>query len=835
MDGRVSMRPSETCHDVYMTINPEPLEAIFIRLQKPIQYAVHRNFAHIMKVRGLGAFVTHQIQTAMDRNPSMEEARCLNELRALFSDYDEQVETTRQTRLQKAQALLNGLAHRPIASPADGIPEPGEIGPHPDSALWDRPVQFLKGVGSKRAEWLKRLGIGTLEDLLYYLPWRYEDRSRLKPVAELVPGREQSVCVVVQSMHMTITSRRRFKIFEMLAGDESGSVRVKWFNQPYLQKVFKNGQRLMLTGKTKVNRYQGRGLEIENPVYEILDDEAVTVGLHTGRVVPIYHETQGLTSRPVRSIMKTVLDGCVNRIPEILPAGIRTTHRFLPLSDALGLAHFPSEGTPLELLNGGRSEAHRRLAFDELFLLQLGLGLKRRQISEETQGTSFRTDGPYFRRFLAGLPYQLTDAQKSVLEEIRRDMARPHPMNRLLQGDVGCGKTVVALAAMMIAADNGYQAALMVPTEILAEQHYLTLARWLGPFNLPCHLVTSGRPKREMSKVLKSIAAAGPAFVIGTHALIQEEIRFGRLGLVVVDEQHKFGVMQRALIQRKGVRPDVLIMTATPIPRTLALSVHGDLDLSVIHELPKGRAPVETRLCYESKRAQAFGLLARQVAEGRQAYIVYPIIEESEKTDLKAAMQMADHLQREVFPNLRIGLLHGRMPMDEKEKVMGSFKNGAIQILVATTVIEVGIDVPNATVMIIEHAERFGLSQLHQLRGRVGRGSHRSYCVLMAAAPVSDDAKRRLNAMIRSHDGFVIAEEDLSIRGPGEFFGTRQSGLPELRVANILRDARLLETAREEAWKLLSMDPEFTKPEHSALKAALSRKWKGKLELFTVS
>jgi ATP-dependent DNA helicase RecG len=475
------------------------------------------------------------------------------------------------------------------------------------------------------------------------------------------------------------------------------------------------------------------------------------------------------------------------------------------------------------------------LAFDELFLLQLGLGLKRREASEESRGTAFETDGPYLKRFLEGLPYRLTAAQSAVLEEIKRDMARPHPMNRLLQGDVGCGKTVVALAAMVIAADNGYQAVLMVPTEILAEQHYLSLKQWFAPFKRPCLLLTGGQSKRETAKALRIAASDEPAFVVGTHALIQGEVRFGRLGLVVVDEQHKFGVMQRALLQKKGYHPDVLIMTATPIPRTLALTVHGDLDLSVIDELPQGRAPIETRLCYESKRSQAYALVAEQVAEGRQAYVVYPIVEESEKTDLKAATQMADQLQREVFPSMTVGLLHGRMPMDEKERVMEAFKNGRIQILVATTVIEVGIDVPNATVMIIEHAERFGLSQLHQLRGRVGRGRHRSYCILLAAAPVSEEGQRRLNTMVRSHDGFVIAEEDLAIRGPGEFFGTRQSGLPELRVANILRDAKLLEAAREEAWNLLSSDPQLTRPEHAALKAALARKWKGKLELFTVS
>jgi len=837
------MRPCRTPALLSMISKGESLEAVLDRLQKPIRYAVQKNFAHLMKVRGLAAFVTQQVQAALAQNPSEEDARSLVRLKDLFADYDRLPEPARQSRLRKAQELLDRLARRPAASwTSDTVPVVGGPGSHHDTVLWDRPIQYLKGVGPKRAEWLARLGIRTLEDFLYFLPWRYEDRSRLKPIARVIPGEDQTVCGVVQATHLTITSRRRFQIFEMVLGDESGSIRVKWFNQPYLQKRFKNGQRLMLSGMVKMSRYQGRVLEIENPVYEFLDaaapaggQDAATVGLHSGRIVPIYHETRGLTSRPVRSLMKTILDEYAPQLPEILPSVVLQTHSLSPLSEALSRVHFPAEGAALELLNQGRSEAHRRLAFDEFFLLQLGLGLKRREASEEPKGTAFQTDGPYLKKFLAGLPYRLTAAQTAVLEEIKRDMARPHPMNRLLQGDVGCGKTVVALAAMTIAADNGHQAVLMVPTEILAEQHYLTLRQWLKPLNLPCLLLTGGRSKRAAAKDLKVAASDTPAFVVGTHAVIQGGVRFGRLGLVVVDEQHKFGVMQRALLQKKGYHPDVLIMTATPIPRTLALTVHGDLDLSVIDELPQGRSPIETRLYYESKRDRAYALVAEQAAEGRQAYVVYPIVEESEKTDLKAAVKMADHLQREVFPSFTVGLLHGRMPMDEKERIMQGFKKGQIQILVATTVIEVGIDVPNATVMVIEHAERFGLSQLHQLRGRVGRGRHRSYCVLLAAAPVSEEGKRRLDTMVRSQDGFVIAEEDLAIRGPGEFFGTRQSGLPELRVANILRDAKLLEEAREEARRLLSDDPLLNRPEDAALKAALARKWKGKLELFTVS
>jgi len=828
-------RHGKTFDDLNTMEKVEPLGTLLGRLQKPIRYAVQKNFAHIMKVRGLGAFVTQQVQKALDGNPSVEETRSLAELGALFADYDRLPEEARQGRLHKAQGVLSRLSRCSSISPAGGRLPPGEESPLRETVSWDRPVQYLKGVGPKRAEWLGRLGIQTLEDLLTFLPWRYEDRSRLKSVAELVPDQEQTVCVVVQSTHLTVTSRRRFRIFEMVAGDETGSIRIKWFNQPYLQKVFKNGQRVMLTGKTVISRYGGRGLEIDNPVHEILDENSEAVGLHSGRIVPVYHETQGLTSRPIRSLVRHVLNEYADHLPEFLPASVLKPLRLLDLADALRLAHFPPEDGSIERLNQGRSEAHRRLAFDELFLLQLGLGLKRRQASDESPGISFRTDGRYLRRFLAGLPYDLTGDQRAVLDQIRGDMERPHPMNRLLQGDVGCGKTIVALAAMMIAADNGYQAALMVPTEVLAEQHFLTVLPFLKPINLPCHLLTQGQPKRERSRTLKAVAEQKPGFVIGTHALIQENIHFGRLGLVVVDEQHKFGVMQRAQLRKKGYRPDVLIMTATPIPRTLALTVHGDLDLSVIHEMPKGRSPIETQLYYESKRPAVYSLLAREVAEGRQAYIVYPLVEESEKMDLKAATRMVDHLRREVFPSLNIGLLHGRMPMEEKEGAMAAFKNRQTQILVATTVIEVGIDVPNATVMVIEHAERFGLSQLHQLRGRVGRGSHRSHCILMTSGRVSDEAKRRLGAMVRSLDGFVIAEEDLAIRGPGEFFGTRQSGLPELRVANILRDAELLETARDEARKLLEADPFLERPEHIALKAGLSRKWKEKLELFTVS
>ena len=831
-----------------MTGQTQPLNSILDCLQKPIRYAAGANFANIMKVRGLSTLVSQQVENALARDLPKNEKGSWIALRNLFDDYDSLPRQGRQDRIKEAGVILDRISGFRLGR----VTEPmGEIREHDgeestarrstpgSSVAWDTPVQYLKGVGPKRAETFLRLGIRTLEDLIYFMPWRYEDRSRLKPIAELRPGEEQTICGVVQSTHLKVTSRRRFKIFEMVVGDDSGSIRVKWFNQPYLQKTFKNGQSLMLTGKVKFNRYQGYGLEFENPVFELVSrsgkDDPASENLHTGRIVPIYHETYGGTSRMVRSLMKVVLDRYGAGLPEILPSAMREAHGLLDLSEALARVHFPASDISLDLLNQGRSDAHRRLVFDEFLLLQLGLGLKRKEVSEEPKGMAFRIDGPLLKGFLADLPYELTGGQKTVLEEIKRDMSRSYPMNRLLQGDVGCGKTVVALASMMIAADNGFQAALMAPTEILAEQHFLTIREWIRPYGLKCWLLRSGRPKRELKQTLEAIASGEPSFVIGTHALIQDEVCFGRLGLVVVDEQHKFGVMQRATLRRKGYHPDVLVMTATPIPRTLALTVYGDLDLSVINELPKGRVPIKTLLFSESKRSRMYAFLAEQIALGRQAYIVYPLVDESDKIDLKAAVKMAGHLERDVFPNLKIGLLHGQMPADEKEKVMKDFRDHRIQILVSTTVIEVGIDVPNATVTVIEHAERFGLSQLHQLRGRVGRGTHQSHCLLMAGAPVSGEALRRMKTMVRSNDGFVIAEEDLAIRGPGEFFGTRQSGIPELRVANILRDSMLLEEARAEAWRILEGDPRLSASQHAPMKAALIRKWSDNLELFTIS
>jgi len=552
------------------------------------------------------------------------------------------------------------------------------------------------------------------------------------------------------------------------------------------------------------------------------DDEPI----HAGALVPVYSTTEGLPQQALRSLLWRLVEAHAHEVDETLPDAVRARRRLVPLADAVRGAHFPA--TEAE-----RAAAVRRLAFDDFLLLQLGLAILRSRTTRQ-KGVSMRPRGELLARLRASLPFALTAAQERVWDDIRRDMAAPYPMHRLLQGDVGSGKTVVAALAVCAAVEAGYQAAVMAPTEILAEQHLATFRRLLEPLGIGVTLLTSGVKPRERAARRAAIAAGEIGCVIGTHALVQEPVEFRRLGLAVVDEQHRFGVHQRARLKGKGERPDVLVMTATPIPRTLALTLYGDLDVSVIDELPPGRTPVRTEARTESRRRQIYDFLKGQIADGRQVYVVYPLVEESELVDLKAATDMAHHLQRDVFPDLTVGLLHGRLSSEDKDAIMRSFKAGAIQVLVATTVIEVGIDVPNASVMLIEHAERFGLSQLHQLRGRVGRGAWKSYCILLTGGRLGEDAQRRVDAMTETNDGFKIAEVDLQLRGPGEFFGTRQSGLPEFRVADLLRDAPILEDARREAQTIIAEDPELRQPAHRGLRQALLTRWRGKLDLASV-
>ncbi len=838
--------------------NREKVMRLLQQIRGPITYACQDSFSRLSAVKNLGSYVTHQIQTGLVEEATPPWGYGLQTLQDLFEDFDRQPLNERKRRLRMACAMIeqidkaiqetpNTVSGQKDMGSNDPLPAPSSrkfLRQKPNPIPWDMEIQYVKGVGAKRANCFKKLGVRTFEDLLYFVPWRYEDRGNLKKISQVVPGEELTLCVQVHSTRVQVTPRKRLQIFELMAMDETGGLVAKWFNQPYLKNVLKKGYYLMLSGRVKVNTYGGR-LEMENPQFEVISQdlqgsfssemESSQELVHTGRIVPIYHETHGLTSRVIRSLTKAILDTWSESIPELLPQWLLDRQKLAGLGESLQQIHFPDKAQECQKLNRGMTEFHRRLIFDDFFLLQIGLAYKRRKVSADQMGISFSVHGAQMDCFLRQLPFSLTAAQKRVIEEIKQDMVRPRPMNRLVQGDVGCGKTLVALAALMITIENGYQGAFMAPTEILAEQHYLTVRRWFSNFGLNVVLVTSGLSRKERQDVEQQVQTGAAHLAVGTHALIQEGVKFKRLGMVVIDEQHKFGVLQRGELVKKGYHPDVLIMTATPIPRTLALTAYGDMDVSIIDELPPGRNPVETILIDESKRSRAYEIVSKELAAGRQAYVVYPLVEESEKTDLKAAIQMEKHLKETVFPGWRVGLLHGQMKPEDKEKVMLRFKDRQIDLLVATSVIEVGIDVPNATVMLIEHAERFGLAQLHQLRGRVGRGSHRSICLLMARARLTQDARSRLEVMVQYQDGFIIAEKDLALRGPGEFFGTRQSGLPELKVANLIRDAKVLEQARREAFMLLEQDPLLRHPEHERLRQAFYRRWKDKLELLTIS
>jgi len=699
-------------------------------------------------------------------------------------------------------------------------------------------IQFIKGVGPKLADAFLRLGVATVEQALYLLPHRYEDRRELRPVGSLRPGRTEVFEAVVLSATTSTTKGGR-KQYEVLVGDETGTIALKWFhfNAVWMKKTWQAGRRGIFTGE--VNQF-GHHREIHHPEVEWLsaeDDIAAVMARDPatyGRIVPVYPLTEGLHQKTMRQVMKQVVDGFAGDLESAISHDILARHHLLPLAEAVREAHFPSTEADINRLNSGATPSHHTLVFDEFFYLELGLALKRRGFTME-EGIAFEVNHTYTKPLLKMLPFTLTHAQRRVLSEIKEDMMAPFPMHRLVQGDVGSGKTLVALMAALVAVENGYQTAIMAPTEILAEQHYLNIHGWCDSLGVKVVLLTSSLKGKERELLLEKVRSGEGQIVIGTHAVIQEKVEFQRLGLGIVDEQHRFGVLQRGILKKKGLNPDILVMTATPIPRTLAMTVFGDLSLSVIDELPPGRTPIKTRIFAESRRHQVYGLIRDEVSQGRQAYIVCPLVDESEKSELKAATQMAEELQSGAFPELRVGLLHGRLKPEEKEGVMASFKAGEIHILVATTVIEVGIDVPNATVMAIEHAERFGLSQLHQLRGRVGRGAHASHCLLIASDRLSDDGVKRLRVMESTTDGFRIAEADLEIRGPGDFLGTRQAGLPEFRVASILRDGRVLEEARREAFTLVERDPELALPEHRRMKEEMVQRWGGRLELAGVA
>jgi ATP-dependent DNA helicase RecG len=720
------------------------------------------------------------------------------------------------------------------------------------------PVQFVKGIGPRLAEVLATKGIATVDDLLHYLPFRYEDRLNPRSVAELRVGEMATVIAEVRNSGLFRT--RRMPIFQLTVGQGRTKLKCLWFNAAYLQDRFQAGQMVALYGKVEEDR--DRQLQIVQPQFEILGDineeggadeaeKKAAASLEIGRIVPIYESTgQGkLTSRWFRRIIRRTLENLNPDLTDPIPATVRKHLSLLSLREALFKVHWPDAGESFGDLQSSRTPAHIRMIFDELFFIELGLELRRREQKTQT-GIAFQLNGAVREAIKKILPFHPTSAQKRVLKEIATDMQMPSPMRRLLQGDVGSGKTIVAFQAAIIAIENGCQVALMAPTEVLAQQHYFSARQILERAGYRIVLLTGSLEQDRKRDVRRHIAQGNAQLVIGTHALIQDRVEFENLGLVVVDEQHRFGVMQRLKLMKKsddrvvtGLRPilpggdarrsarskdaepDVLVMTATPIPRTLALTLYGDLDVSVLDELPPGRTPVVTRSVPDERAPEVWDFVRKQIAGGHQAYVVYPVIEENEERVVKAALQMHRQLREKIFPSLHVGLLHGRLDAEEKEHVMREFQQGKIEVLVATTVIEVGVDVPNATVMVIEHADRFGLAQLHQLRGRIGRGAAKSYCVLMHGGKVSEEGERRLDAMVRSNDGFQIAELDLELRGPGEFFGTKQAGIPSFRVANIIRDRQLLEAAKREAgFVIAGPNSEISKGEiHRALREMRSR------------
>jgi ATP-dependent DNA helicase RecG len=682
----------------------------------------------------------------------------------------------------------------------------------------DTPITYLKGVGPVRAEALRRLGVITAGDLLYHVPHRYEDASTISPIASLETGMQGTVVGQVISKGV-IPTRKGLRIFQAVLRDDSGMIEVSWPGQPFLDRTISKGDTLLVTGSVRF--FHGRQLQPREFI-NLGDDEN---GMAHGRVLSVYPATEGLSFKVIRSIVESHLDELLALVEEYLPPDVLRAAVVPPIADALRMVHRPAS---LAEAFEGRS----RLAFEELFFVHLLHQRAKSLAREHRRGIRFANHRTLTTRLREALPYQLTGAQVRSIREVIADMCSDRRMQRLLQGDVGSGKTIVALFAAVLAIENGYQAAIMVPTELLAEQHIGTMRALLAPLGIDPILLTGSRPARERKEIAARLSSGEPVLVVGTHALVQEATVFGKLGFVTIDEQHRFGVEQRKALGAKGESPDVLIMSATPIPRSLALTLYGELDLSVLDERPPGRRPITTALRRESARDRVLAFVDRQLEEGRQAYVVYPVIEESEKMDLKAAATMYETLAAGPFASRRLALLHGRVPADERDEIMRRFRDGAIDLLVATTVIEVGIDVPNATVMLIEHPERFGLSQLHQLRGRVGRGAEASYCILLG--DVSPEVAQRLSVFTGTEDGFEIARADLRLRGMGDLFGERQSGVPTFRIADPIRDEALNEQARLAAESLLERDPALEHTEHAGMRRVLGVRYARSLELFRV-
>lgn len=814
----------------------EAIKKILTKIEQPLNFAIQNNFKNLPNIKDLGKSLINLLEflkRSMPASTRKEDLAKIEELLNVFIDYDGQKLELKKIRIGKAIQLLEQLkatinSNREVDKEqyrdAQSIRQISDL----KEALTKLtlPVQYLKGVGPKMADRFLAKKISNVEDLLYFLPRTYEDRREIKKINRLETGKIQTIMGKVTLAEYKYYGRKR--IMEITITDNTANLTAKWFKgrMSYLLGIFKKNVRVIFTGNV-TDSYTGKTMI--HPDYEILDDNDEDL-LNFKRIVPVYSETEGLHQKYIRKIIYFALEHYSRYITSPIPADICNKRDLINFQDALRAVHFPRNNDPVEAYISSRSAAHRRLIYDEFFFLQLGMAVKKTGRVLD-HGISFKTKGGLLERFYTILPFELTCAQKRVIGEIHADMAGSVSMNRLLQGDVGSGKTIVAMAAMITACENNYQAALMAPTEILARQHYRNINDWANHLGLNAVLLTGSMNQPERRKILEQINSGAAPIVIGTHAIIQEDVDFHRLGLVITDEQHRFGVIQRSILRNKGINADVLVMTATPIPRTLAMTVYGDLDLSVIDEMPPGKKPVRTVLMGENKRNNVYQAIAEELEKGHQAFIVYPLVEQSENLDLKDATNMASHLQKDIFSNYKVGLIHGKMKDEEKDVVMGEFLENKINILVSTTVIEVGIDVPQASLMVIEHAERFGLSQLHQLRGRVGRRDIPSRCILLVDYKISSDARKRLKIMEKTTDGFMLAEEDLAIRGPGDFCGTKQSGLPDFRIASIIRDAGILNDAKEDAFQLASQDPFLEKPDHLILKETLLWKWQGKLDL----
>ena len=774
-------------------------------LKKPLILEKKLDYSDKAVIRGLSAYLKIWLEKSQKELPCQDFSNKIKPISDILKGYSQENRAERIKKLERAFKLM-----RQLESPFFRPREASEL---------ESPVQYLKGVGPARAKLFRRLGVDSVEDLLYYFPRRYEDRSQLKSISQVRLGETETIKGEVLAREVK-KIRRNLSILKVALGDDTGVIYAIWFNQSYLKDLMPVGTTVIISGKVE----RLKKLQVSSPAYEIFNGRPEDL-LHTGRIVPIYTSTKKLNQRTLRQIIKHVLDNYLPFLTEELPPRLVEDYKLEGLRRALREIHFPADSLRQEA-------ARRRLVFEEFLYLQLALAIHK--IGEKVpRGIKQRSRGDLTDKFLKSLPFELTREQKKVTAEIKKDMESQKVMNRLIQGEVGAGKTVVSIIALLATVENGYQGVIMAPTEILAEQHYLTLQEFLIPLGLQVTFVVGSMSKKTKDKALTDIKTGKARIIIGTHALLEGGVEFKNLGLVVIDEQHRFGVLQRAGLKEKGLNPDILVMTATPIPRTLALTVYGDLDISTIGTLPPGRKPITTYWLEPKKRMGVYRFIREQLQTGRQVYIVYPLIKKSEKLDLKAAEEGAGFLQKEIFRDFKVALLHGRMKRQEKEEIMREFRKKKIDILVSTSVIEVGIDISNVTVMVVEEAQRFGLAQLHQLRGRIGRGEFPSYCILISRAS-TEVSRKRLKVMTETTDGFQIAEEDLGIRGPGEFFGTRQHGLPEFKIGNIVTDLKLLEQARGAAFGLIKTDPSLNLPEHQLLKTKLREKFKGKFKLISV-